>query len=61
LKVTFHTLGKKEFIKYGKSKDWVVGFYEDVVATDLGVGVYAETWGHTKDGLLPPKCCDDKT
>jgi len=47
--------------KYGKSKDWLVGFYEDVVADDLGVGVYAETWGHNKDGLLDPKCSSDKT
>jgi len=61
LKVTFHTLDKKVMYKYGKSKDWLVGFYEDVIAEELGVGVYAETWGHNKDGLLDPKCNKDKT
>jgi len=49
-------LGGKTFYKYGKNKDWTVGFYENVLRPGLGVGVYAETWGHCKDGLIVAEC-----
>lgn len=56
----FTSNGNKAFYKFAKSKDWLVGFYDNVVVPYIGAGLYTESWGNGKGGILDANCTGSK-
>jgi len=56
----FHSQAGKVFYKFAKTKDWEVGFYDNVVVPYIGTSLYTESWGNGKGGILDANCSGTK-